>query len=223
MMKFQMFRYFNHVSWFTLAILVIILFILGSFFAIFGVLGQDLGISLNYLFGSSQIYNLFSSNTQAAGILDVCINKGGDIADNYFSLQNTNVDSVNTLTIDNAQLTNISNNLTNNSQSITIPSINQTFQTMMYDIRQVSIGTGSLSPASVFIEWNKWSDFQVNNSYVTKCNNPPKDRWVQNSTLCPYSYTYYNKSSAGIPSITNSCLVISDWDNNVSIVFNSRL
>jgi hypothetical protein len=198
-----------------LCILVIINFILGAFFGIFGTLGQDLSSSFLFLFSSTQIYKLFPSNTQAAQLLDVCINLDGDISTKVFNLQNTPVDSVSQLTTASTQLNQLIANLTSNTQSITIPVINSVYANYIIDVRLVSPSDGNLAPATVLNEWSKWSDSGFSGSNIGTCSNPSKDRWVQNSTFCPSGYTYTSKASASSTG-SQTCLLISEWDSSVN-------
>jgi hypothetical protein len=212
--KIQFARYFNHISWFLLAIFIIITFILGSLFAIFGVLGSDLSTSFNYLFTSAQITKVFKNNGDASSLLDVCINQDGDIANKVFKLSTTNVNSINTLTTANNQLNDLKANLTANSKSITVPKINSAYQGFYDDITTVTNSNLNLAPAKVFTEWNRWSDSAATSSLVGSCTNPPKERWVQNKTLCPSGYSYFSKASASSPG-AQGCLSMQDWDSSV--------
>lgn len=208
--KFQIFRYFSHIAWFCLALLIILTFILGSFFAIFGVLGMDLGISFTYLFSSTQINNLFSTNAQAAQLLNVCINSDGDIANQVFNLSNTNVNSITTLQNASSQMGILAANLTNNSQSISIPLVNSLYTTYQNDIVLTFSSTNNGAA------WYDWSDSSLN-SFMSQCSGVKgNERWVQNLTKCSSGYSYALKSAATMGS--KVCLLMSDWDLTVILI-----
>ena len=213
--KFQIFRYFNHIAWFILAFIIILIFILGSVFAIFGILGQDLSSSFINLFSPPQIFTTFSSNYQAAQLLNVCINDNGDIANKVFNFSSGNVGSIATLQNASNSLSVLARNLSNNTNSISIPILNSLYNNYINDITLVTLTAESVanSPATVLTNWYPWSDTTFGTYGMSKCSAGLKDRWVQNITRCPSGYQYNSPSSAGTG---QSCLLISDWNPTVN-------
>jgi len=214
----QFFRCFNHISWIFNAIFMIITFILGSAFCIFGVFGQDSSSTFMYLFGNDSLTTgvLFDNNNGVGNMINICINGNGDIADNYFNLTTGSTNNLALLYNASFALNQTQSNLTAHSTSIVIPFINGQYQNYSYDITQVNLASELNTynqPSSVLQAWRGWSDSNQG-LQMSKCNAPAQDEFFQNKSMCPSAYPYYPTSSGTTGSLnTKDCLQVLDWSN----------
>jgi hypothetical protein len=212
-LKFNFMRYLAHFSWILSVILIILFFLVGALFGLVGTLGMDLGGALNYLFSDANIKTLFAGKT--SDMLNVCINEDGDIASKALGIgSGTNVGQISDLYTASTTIKTLQTNLTQNKNSITIPSINKQYDAYILDYRTTSTDSTTNGPATVDSAWKPFSDATQNKNGMAACTtNPSKDIWVPDKSLCPTGYTYISAGTSGTGS--SSCLVINEWSSSV--------
>lgn len=105
-------------------------------------------------------------------------------------------------------LTNVQNQIKNNSGSTGTANLTAQFNTIMSDITLTTNATYGKSDVSYVLgEWRGWTDSSQNK--YQKCTATTNDDWVQTQAKCPTGYTYISAGSSATGS--NSCLLFPEW------------
>jgi hypothetical protein len=189
-------RYGNYFVWIVLIFITIITFIVGSLFGIVGKFTNDLVPVLTFIFSDNNLLgNRYVINhKQAAEIIDVCLNYGGDISAHLYDIQNTemhwlDIFYLSSVILNNAKINNYfaPTDLTSYIQTKNL------LQTFIDDFTLIQNGlniTNSNNINNILIEMRKWSDASYINTYQNNCSNITKDQWVQFMQKCDSGYTY---------------------------------
>jgi hypothetical protein len=190
----------------------------GSAFCIFSVFGQDSSQSFLYLFSNSSLAkgDLFGNQANSK-IISVCINQDGDLANRYFNLSSSGVDSVAQLYNSSLALNLTKNTVSQYQNSIAISRLKTYYQNNTNDIKQVAFpdSDSSTQVSAVFESWYGWSDKNRNLQMASCTNTPAMDLFYQNQGDCPSGYTLTNKQDPKSNLGQKSCLLVKSWDATV--------
>jgi tetrahydromethanopterin S-methyltransferase subunit B len=222
--KSGFFKWFSHLSWFLNSIFLIITFILGSAFCIFAVFGEDSSKSFLYLFSNSSLArgDLFG-NSANSKIISICINQDGDLANRYFNLSSTGVDSVAQLYNASLALNKTRDTVALYNNSIAISTLKQQYTNITNDIRLVAFPDSDASTqiTTIFEAWFGWTD-AGRNGKMASCPTPALDLFYQNQADCPAGYTVTGNTAPKANLQAKSCLIVKSWDaNSVNARYNT--
>lgn len=217
----KFFRGVIHFIWNFTSLIMIITFLIGGLFGLVGLVSVDGVNVLQFLFGKDNLTkNQVLIGGSASQYLDVCINGNiqfnflgnGDLAD-VFNLKSGDTSYVDTLYAAAQSLSDVMNQINNNSNSQAITEINIRFGNFSSDITQTtdSVTHGNNDLTYVFNQWQGWTDSNQN-MYQKGCSSNTKDQWVQNQNKCSSGYTYIASGSSSIGS--NYCAVYPEWTSS---------
>ena len=201
---------------------MIVTFILGSVFSIVAVFGQDSSQSFLFLFSNETLASgqLFS-DPKASAMISICVNNDGDLANRYFNLGATGVNSVALLYNASLALDQTKSNVSQYNNSIVIGLLKTSYLNNTNDITTVLFPNEDVptQTKSIFTKWTGWSDSNLNKQ-MSKCPSPAMDQFFQNQSSCPATYAYTNGNSPKGNYGSKSCLVVKDWTAAVNYIYN---
>ena len=112
-----------------------------------------------------------------------------------------------------SNLTDIQNQIKNNSRSLAVSQVNQKFIDYTNDITLTTSSSvhGNNDVTNVLSQWRGWTDANQN-MFQKGCSSSTKDQWAQNQTKCSSGYSYINAGSSSIGS--NYCLIYPEWSSS---------
>jgi hypothetical protein len=209
--KIQKLRWLLHVIWMLTMIITILTFIIGGVFTGLSILSNDGVVTLkDYVFASANLLgncDIIDDKT-VCGYIDTCINKKGDLADN-FGLKSGNTQVLSDFYDQTSYLKSMSTRLSANLGSKMVVQINQQYQDAMKDISKTTDSKthGNDDIGSLFTSFNG-----VTEPSSGGCSH---DQWVSDSSLCSTG-TGHSYSSAQSPASlgTKTCLAVPDWSSS---------
>jgi hypothetical protein len=224
--KYQLIRYIAHLSWLFLLIISIAGFLLAGIIGFAGALTRDLVPTFNFIFSEENLMNrtIFISDKDTAETVNICLNYGGDIANELFGIEISDVDNVAKFYNQTGNINKylakfaISSNIKTDSEEIAnfIRILNNTANDINLLIRNTS---DTNSPTSIMNEMRKWTDYTFGSSFQLNCNGTMSmDMWSQSVDSCDANYTYLKiinntglvNSQLGKP----NCLIWNEWTNS---------
>jgi len=214
--KIQCFRFISHFLWITLTFISFVTF-LGSFsFGVLSSLAYDANYVIDYIFSDDNLFNnqYLIRNKEAADILNVCLNYGGDIGTELYDLRNTNM-----IYLD--KLYQFSYNIQGKDFKLNLVSqeINNQMKELKILADNISLVTNSsndntLLPQRLLNEFQRWTDFNTLNNYQNKydCKTNTKDIWVFKDSSCPPGSSKNITISNGKENLgLSNCFIIDTW------------
>ncbi len=214
--KYQYMRYFNHFVWIILGVLTIFTFFLGAVIGSIGIFSKDAVPIINFILGEDNLKHdrLIIEDKLMSETMNICLYHGGDLASEFFGLQNTEVDYLNQL-YTNKDIIKImgSMNKDNFKNSIKVDEFSASLQNISKDILLISENANIVnSPKNLIKKLNEWTDSTYTDNKIKSCTNPSKDRWVVNKKDCPNGYIYTSPSDT--INFSQRCLVILEWSES---------
>jgi hypothetical protein len=214
--KYQYMRYFNHCAWIILTFLTVITFIIGAALGCIGILAKDAIPVINFVLGQDNLNGgqLIIEDKLIAETMNICLYHGGDLASEFFGLQNTEVDYLNQIYI-KKNITQMMSSINKDElkSSSAVNEFSTTLEKISKDILLIKEDSGNInSPKYLLNKLNKWTDSTYDSNYIKDCINVSKDRWVVKKDDCSSGYTYASPSD--IKNFSQNCLVISDWSED---------
>ena len=187
-------------------------FLIGSIFCITGVVGYDASILFSYYFSSQQLMkNKIFRNFQLSSIINICLNGNGDMACDYFNVQNSNLSVIDSILHIKENYETINSHFKNNSDSLA--SLNNYYNSMILDITLTGDPQDSPNTAAdVISNLEDYTNSLKIAGCMSSCANPLSDQFVQSLNQC-YSNFIYLPPSNSLKSTVSSrnCLIIEEY------------
>jgi hypothetical protein len=186
------FRFFLHIFWNIITLLMILTFLLGGVFGIIGIVGTD-GVSvMKWIFGSENLTSAspkIITSTTTAGYVNTCINGNGDLSASFIPA-NSNSNYLDKLYQVSYTLSSTKTQIQNYSKSQAISKINSQYNNMINDITlTTSAAQGNNDITAILNEYRGWTDSSIN-KYQKGCSPSAQDVWSQSKDKCLSDYTY---------------------------------
>lgn len=186
------FRFFLHIFWNIITILMILTFLLGGVFGIIGIIGTD-GVSvMKWIFGSENLTSTtpkIITSTTTAGYINTCINGDGDLSKTFIPA-NSNSNNLDKLYQVSYTLSQTRDQIKNYTKSQAVSRINAQYNSMINDITLTTSGAqGNNDITAILNEYRGWTDSSLS-KYQKGCSPSSQDVWAQSKEKCLNDYSY---------------------------------
>lgn len=200
-----------------LTLICFLTFIASFGFGILSSLAYDSKTVMGFVFSDENLFNekYLINNKEAADILNVCLNYGGDLGTELYDLRNSDMNYLDKIYQHSYKI--LDKDFSLNSVSNKVMEEVKKLKLVLEDIRLVTVkqSDNTVIPKQLFEELHKWSDYYAVNSYQTKfiCKTITRDAWTNKNSTCPNGYPYKTtrngKENLGIA----NCFIIRTWSD----------
>lgn len=194
---------------------------IGAFgFGILSSVAYDAKTVMGFVFSDENLFNekYLIKNKEAADILNVCLNYGGDLGSELYDMRNSDMNYLDRIYQFSYKI--LEKDFSLSSVSSKLSEQAKALQALLEDIRLVTVksstGTDStVIPRQLLEELQKWSDYYAPNSFQGKfnCKTITRDAWATGNSTCPVGYplkaTTNGKENLGAA----NCFIIGSWSD----------
>lgn len=178
-------------------------------------ISYDSKFVMGYIFSDENLFNRrdLINNKEAADILNVCLNYGGELGTELYDIRNSDMSymdkiykfSYNILDTD-FKLSNVSDNI-----ALKIKSLQETLGDV--NLVKTKPNDNTIVPSMILTELRKWSDYYAAGSYqvVYSCKTITRDFWAINNSSCPADYPLRYSSDGREYLGASNCFIIDSW------------
>jgi hypothetical protein len=202
--------------------MLLIIITLSTFIASFGFgilssLAYDAKTVMGFIFSDKNLFNekYLIKNKEAADILNVCLNYGGDLGSELYDLRNSDMIYLDKIYQYSYKV--LEKDFSLSAVSNIISQQAKALQPVLEDIRLVTVKgfDNTVVPKQLLEELQKWTEFYAPNSYQSKfnCKTITRDAWATNNSSCPDGYPVKTTTN-GKENIGNAnCFIIRTWSD----------
>ena len=172
---------------------------------------------MGFIFSDENLFNekYLIKNKEAADILNVCLNYGGDLGTELYDLRNSDMIYLDKIYQNSYKLLEKDFSLTAVSNRISEQA--KALQVVLEDIRLVTVKgfDNTVLPKQLLEELKKWTEFFTPNSYQSKfkCKTITRDAWATNNSSCPDGYPVKTSTNGKEYIGSANCLIIGTWSD----------
>ena len=209
----KFFRFFLHIFWNIITLLMILTFLLGGIFGILGLVGKDGVPVMKWIFGKENLLSAapkIVTSTTTAGYINTCVNGNGDLSKTFIPDGSTsnNLDQLYQVSY---TLSTTKTTIKANNKSKAVAQVNTQYTNMINDISlTTSAAQGSNDINAILTEMRAWTDSSIA-KYQKGCSPAANDVWVQSQAKCLSDYPYTaNGGTLG----NKNCVLFPEFSGN---------
>jgi hypothetical protein len=215
--KIQCCRYISHLLWIFLTFICFVTFLTSFGLGILSSISYDAKSVMGFVFSDENLFGnkYLIDNKEAADILNVCLNYGGDLGSELYDIKNSHMIYMDKIYKYSYSI--LDKDFKISSVSDKLNEHMKTLEVLLDEVRLVNTlpNDNTVTPRILLEEIRKWSDYYAIGSYQNSmgCKTITRDVWVLNNNTCPsgypIKYTVDGKENIG----SSNCFIIQTWSD----------